>query len=44
MGDIPVLLACDGEEGSRLARVEENLARALALNWSDYDIAGDYRW
>ena len=44
MGEIPFLLACDGEEGSRLARVEENLARALALNWSDYDIAGDYRW
>ena len=44
MGEIPFLLACDGEEGNRLARVEENLARALALNWSDYDIAGDYRW
>lgn len=44
MGEIPFLLSCDGQEGSRLARVEENLARALALNWIDYDLAGEYKW
>ncbi|HJC23253.1 MAG TPA: transposase [Candidatus Eisenbergiella merdavium] len=44
MGEIPFFLSCDGEEGSRLARVEENISRALSLNWNEYDIAGDYKW
>ena len=38
------MLACEGEEGSRIARMEENIARALSIHWTDYDIPGEYKW
>lgn len=37
--EIPFLLKSDGFPESKLLIVEENLARTLSMNWSDYDLA-----
>lgn len=44
ISEILYMLACEGEEGSKIARMEENIARALSIHWTDYDIPGDYKW
>ena len=38
------MLACEGEEGSRITRMEETIARALSVNWTEYDVPGAYKW
>lgn len=38
ISEILYMLACEGEEGSRITRMEETIARALSLNWTEYDI------
>ena len=42
ISEILYMLACEGEEGSRITRMEETIARALSLNWAEYDIPGTY--
>lgn len=42
ISEILYMLACDGEEGSRITRMEEIIARALSLNWTEFDIPGTY--
>lgn len=37
--EIPFLLKCQNTPESKMLAVEENMARALSLNWSDYDLA-----
>lgn len=37
-------LQCDGATGSRIAQMEENVARALSVRWRDYDVAGEMKW
>ena len=32
-----IQLECEGASGSRIAKMEEQIARALSLNWGDYD-------
>lgn len=44
ISEILYMLACEGAEGSRITRMEETVARALAVNWADYDIPGAYKW
>ena len=44
ISEVLYMLTCDGAEGSRIAKMEETIARALALNWSDYDVPGAYKW
>jgi len=39
MQEIPFLLKADGTPESKLITLEENLARALSIKWSDYDLA-----
>lgn len=39
MQEIPFLLKSDHAPESKLLAVEENMARALTLRWSDYDLA-----
>ncbi len=39
MQEIPFLLKTDKAPESRLLEVEETMARALTLNWNDYDLA-----
>lgn len=42
--EILYMLACEGEEGGRIARMEETIARALSVNWTEFDIPGNYKW
>lgn len=42
ISEILYMLACDGEEGSRITRMEETIARALSMNWEEFDIPGTY--
>lgn len=42
ISEILYMLTCEGEEGSKIARMEEAIARALSLNWPEYDIPGEY--
>lgn len=44
ISEILYMLACEGEEGSKIARMEETVAKALSVNWKDYDIPGCYKW
>ena len=44
ISEILYMLACEGEEGGRSARMEETIARALSVNWTEYDIPGIYKW
>ena len=44
ISEILYMLACEGEEGSRITRMEETIARALSVNWREYDVPGAYRW
>ena len=39
MQEIPFLLKSDHTPENKLLAVEENMARALTLRWSDYDLA-----
>lgn len=39
MQEIPFLMKADGAPESKLLALEENMARALTLRWSDFDLA-----
>ena len=39
MQEIPFILKSDNTPQSKLLTIEENMARALTLRWSDYDLA-----
>lgn len=39
MQEIPFILRTEGTPESKLLVIEENMARALSLRWSDYDLA-----
>jgi len=38
------ILQCEGVTGARIVQMEENIARAIAMRWKDYDISGEYKW
>ncbi len=42
ISEILYMLTCEGEEGSRITRMEEIIARSLSMNWEEYDIPGTY--
>lgn len=44
MQEIPFILAAEHTPQGKLLIVEENLARALTLRWSDYDLAKAVSW
>ena len=39
MQEIPYILKSEHTSESKMLNVEENMARALTLKWSDYDTA-----
>ena len=39
MQEIPFIMKTSGASESKLLALEENMARALSLNWDDYDLA-----
>ncbi len=44
MSDVIFSAQCDGATGTRIAQLEEIIARALRVNWSEYDRPGDFKW
>lgn len=38
------ILQCEGVAGSKIVQMEETIARAIAIRWKDYDIAGEFKW
>ncbi len=37
ISEILFMLECEGASGSRIAKMEEQIARALSMNWAEYD-------
>jgi len=44
INEVVFMLQCDGASGSKIVRMEENVARALSVRWNDFDIPGDFKW
>ena len=44
MSDVIFLAQCEGASAYRIAQFEENIARALRINWHEYDRPGDFKW
>lgn len=44
ISEVLFMLQCDGASGSRIAQMEEKVARALHIRWRDYDMPGEFNW
>lgn len=44
MSEVIFISQCNGASGTRIAQLEEVLARALNINWHEYDRPGDFKW
>ena len=44
MSEVIFILMRDGEEGRRLTGMEEKIARALSLDWKEFDVPGVIKW
>ena len=44
ISEVIFMLQCDGASGSKIAQMEENVARAFTVRWKDYDIPGEAKW
>ena len=44
MSDVIFLAQCEGASAYRITQLEENIARALRINWHEYDRPGDFKW
>lgn len=44
MSEVIFLVQCEGATGTRVAQIEERIARAVHVRWSDYDHPGDFKW
>lgn len=44
MSEVIFMAQCDGASAGRIAQLEEIIARALSINWSEYDRVGDFKW
>ena len=44
MSEVIFMAQCEGASGSRIAQLEEIVARALQVNWCEYDRPGDFKW
>jgi hypothetical protein len=38
------LLQCSGADGARIVKMEENIVRALKIQWEAYDYPGEFKW
>lgn len=41
ISEIIYMFSYEGETGSRITQMEETIARAISINWKDYDIPGN---
>jgi len=44
MAEVIFMLTCEGETGGHIATMEEKLARALSLDWKEFDVPGEIKW
>jgi hypothetical protein len=44
LNEAPFVAACNGMQGSKILAIEENVARAINLDWEEYDVAGNIKW
>lgn len=44
ISEILYMMACDGAEGSRITKMEETIARALSVDWKEFDVPGNIKW
>ncbi|MBM6850106.1 transposase [Oscillibacter valericigenes] len=44
MSDVIFEAQCEGASGTRIAQLEEIIARALHINWHEFDRPGDFKW
>lgn len=44
MAEVIFMLTCEGETGGHIAAMEEKLARALSLDWKEFDVPGEIKW
>lgn len=44
INEVIFFLECNGEPASRIVQAEENVARALKIDWKSYDYPGDVKW
>ena len=44
ISEVIFMLETEGESGSRITKMEEKIARALGINWKDYDLAQEVKW
>ena len=44
INEVIFFLECNGEPASRIVQMEENVARALKIDWKDYDYPGEVKW
>ena len=44
MSEVIFMLTCEGESGGHIATMEEKLARALSLDWKEFDVPGEIKW
>ena len=44
MSEVIFISQCEGASGGRIAQLEEIVARALNVNWAEYDRPGAFAW
>lgn len=44
INEILYTLQCSGADSTKIASMEETIARALHIRWTDYDMPGDFKW
>ena len=44
ISEVIFMLQCDGASGTKLVQMEETVARALSVRWTDYDMPGEFKW
>ena len=44
MSEVIFLIQCEGASGVRIAQLEECIAKAVHVKWSEYDHPGDFKW
>lgn len=44
ISEILFMLQCDGASGARIAQMEENIAKALSVKWTEFDTSVPVNW
>jgi len=44
INEVLFIMTCNKESQTKIAKVEEMIARALNIKWQDYDFPGDFIW